>query len=175
MMVPIITLLAVAIVSMVIGILIGRFAFVTARRSDALGYGLIGFVVGTLIGLSNTPVLAAAISAGVAVATSLLSRIGKDHVLEGLPGAMNQWRAEWLAPLAGAMLVGLVFGVAVRANDLLNFKSSDLRLALRAQGFSQPQVEAIMAKIASEITYDATKKAADNSRSFIQSYGLDEK
>ena len=174
-MTPMITILSVAVVSIAVGILLGKYASVTTGRSDALGYGLLGFVVGTLIGLSHSPVLAAAISAGVAVATSLLSRMGKDRILEGVPAATNPWRTDWLTALAGAMLAGLVFGVVVRANDLLNFKSPDLRLALKAQGFSQPQVEIIMAKIASEITYDATKKAADNSKSFIQSYQLDEK
>jgi len=76
---------------------------------------------------------------------------------------------KWLSPVAGALFLGVVLGILVRANDVLNFQPRDLRANLRAQGFDEKQVEQIMTKIAGEVTYEAARKTPDRSGSFVQS------
>ncbi len=155
----------------------------------------LGLLVGLMLGLSESPVLASAIAAAgsiVAACASVfleakygirLPRPGQEGEEaapdpEGNPTARGEpsrppqpleWRGQftaWIEPFSWAMIFGLLGGITIRTNDLLNFQSRNFRIVLQEKGFNETQVDYMMMSLAlepGEIVVQSEKKEPGNS------------
>lgn len=109
-------------------------------KSTTAGFGNLGLVGGLALGLSASPVLAATVTALFAFAAVLVPHFFSQPAGEG--GATPS--PAWLRPLAWWLALGLILGIFLRVNDALNF-SQNLRSQYAARGFTDQQIEMIMA------------------------------
>jgi hypothetical protein len=138
----------------------GVLGWLLARReSVGAGFAALGAVTGLMIGLSTSPVVAASVSTILGLLGVLVpiyfQRLAAAPAQP--PPAADAQPAPpplgtWLFPFAGALLTGTLAGVALRANDALNFASRSLRDQYQAQGFTEDQITAMMERHAKAVT-----------------------
>jgi hypothetical protein len=145
------------ILSLLLGGVVGWL--LSKRESIGAGFAALRASVGLMIGLSSSPVVAASVTAIFSL-IGILIPIFFEQKTGAAPVALDSKRAEpqvpplatWLFPFGGALLVGTLAGIALRANDALNFSSPNLRDHYRAQGFTEDQINSIMEQYARAIT-----------------------
>ncbi len=158
----------VLIVGSAIGALLG-VGFSPCLRPRSLGFGaaMAGLTFGTFLGLSSSPVLGAAVAAVSTLFGTYLGILGARtgskplignfvEIVTSLPVvgsessqntaalSTSQVSLLWLTPFATTLLAGGLIGVVIRANDLLNFSPSSLKLDLIKNGFSEYQAKEIL-------------------------------
>jgi hypothetical protein len=119
----------------------------------SIGFAVLGFVIGLALGMSHSPVLGTTITGGFALAGVLIPIYVKPRAPQpdgsGVSQSPNEAvpagaapsapqpdgarvvesppAGEWLLPLGGALAVGMLLGIILRVNDLLDFRSRSLR------------------------------------------------
>jgi len=146
-------------VAVVVGITIGRWSWRRNRRSITLGFGLLGLATGMILGLSNSPVIGGAITAGFTFAGSLIAHFfppitrSQDDAEAAAPAVIDV--TSWLPPFAGTLVVGILLGIVLRVNELLLFRTKSLRQTLLDDGFTTVQVDLIMERYSKEVRHEA--------------------
>jgi hypothetical protein len=119
------------------------------RSSDAqasldwAAFASLGLLVGIVIGLSKSPVVAGAIAGALSLITALVPRF-IDRTGQG------RSVGYWLLPLSLCAVLGLLAGIIIRANDLLTFKQVHYPRLLEEQGFNPAQIQTLMDKLAAQ-------------------------
>lgn len=122
-----------------------------------------GAAFGLLLGLSNSPVLGVAITSAFTFAATLIKpkvTEPQKFSLAALPPGANppvipppsqqessaQIRSEyfWLPWLSIGLIIGVLFGIWLRANNFLDWKPKDIPSQMRELGFNENQVHSIM-------------------------------
>lgn len=133
-------------------------------KSATAGFGNLGLVGGLALGLSASPVLAATVTALFAFAAVLVPQFfsAPSNEAAGTGGA-----TVWLRPLAWWLALGMILGIFLRVNDVLNFSQS-LRIQYAARGFTDQQVEMIMAGHAVALARTQPAAATEPNKTSLQ-------
>jgi hypothetical protein len=118
------------------------------RDAVMMGFGSLGLFVGLILGLSASPIVNAFMGAAFTLAGILLPLFDKNPAA----GANKARRVLWMMPFGFAGALGLFAGLAIRANDLLSAPKTPTRDALLAEGFSDDQVNNMLARWAEKAT-----------------------
>lgn len=140
---PVVILVSMA--ALLLGVLLHSVWFAKRNRQDALSFAVLGLLAGTVIGLSQSPVLAGAVA-------GLLTLLGSLIPLWFKRDAAVRPLEAWLLPLSLAGLLGLFAGMTLRANDLLTFRPIHYPTQFARQGFNEAQVRTIMDRLAGAVT-----------------------
>jgi len=108
-------------------------------------------LVGLLVGLSKSQVVAGAIAAAFSLATAALQRLlpNANRASPQLPLVAGS-----LTAFAFAMTLGVLGGITLRVNDALDFTDRNLRRRYESLGFSSSQVDLILDRCAQSSTPD---------------------
>jgi hypothetical protein len=121
-------------------------------ESVAAGFAALGAATGLMIGLSSSPIVAATVSSLIGLIGLVLPLYSQKQVPAPQTSTTDQAAAprlgSWLFPFGLALLTATLVGVALRANDALNFSSPNLREHYAAQGFTKDQIDLIMNQFA---------------------------
>jgi hypothetical protein len=145
-----------SIVSSVIGVSVGfglGLLLIKERPAVLAGFAALGLLFGMVLGLSATPIIGATVTAGLALAGTALQAYLSMKTPEAGHAAIPRPDGRWLLPFASFCVAGIILGIAMRANDVLSFSSAvpNLKEHYLAQGFTEPQVTAIMAAMAKNL------------------------
>ncbi len=126
-----------------LGIACSVLVWKSDRKRFSAGLGFLGLVVGVIIGLSETPIIASAVTSSFALVGALLPLyLNKDNQ-NALPKMET-----WVGPFATLLLAGILSGITIRVNELLFFPMApyvtNLRDLYEKQGFTPEQVHSIM-------------------------------
>lgn len=142
-------------VALLIGIVIGGL-LTWKTRTNVLGASALGLLVGVIIGLSASPVVATAVTAGFGLATHLVNTFLTTRKAPPAEGVCTNSEARQLfhllGPFALLTVAGLLLGVTIRVNDYLYFRDADLKEYYTAKGFNEAQVEEIMDRLAANVS-----------------------
>jgi hypothetical protein len=115
-------------------------------RSDLLdwaAFASLGLLVGMVIGLSKSPVVAGAIAGALSLITTLVPKF-IDRAGQRRPVG------PWLLPLSVCAVLGLFAGISIRTNDLLTFKQVHYPRLFEQQGFNPAQIQTLMDRLAAQ-------------------------
>jgi len=141
-----------------LGIIVGK-----RQRAEVPTFAVIGLLAGLVVGLSSSPVIAAAIGAAFTLAGALLSAYrAKEQGHEMIP------LQSWLLPFSLMAIVGVITGILIRANDLLTLQTKDLRAKYAELGFDSNQVKQILERLATTVTLESPRFHTTNSSLFAQ-------
>lgn len=134
----------ICLLCILVGMVIGFIASNNNDRKRIFAFGALGFLIGIVIGLSKSPVIAAAIAGTLSLISTIAPKL--------IDKAENVIKIEtWLAPLAILTVVGLSCGITIRTNDLLTFHSTNYEEMYIQQGFTKKQVGLIMDRLSKKI------------------------
>ena len=148
------------------GVATGLWLQARQQQSTSWGIALLGALVGLLVGLSSSPVVAGTITAAFALATTLLPkflerRADREDSATAEPPSDSTRELRWLLPFSALAMVGVIVGITLRVNNALDFGSRNLREEFREQGFTDDQVDRIMDRLAGEVTPSKRDETAD--------------
>ena len=126
---------------------LGTACFALVWKSDrkrfSAGLGFLGLVAGMIIGLSETPIIASAVTSSFALVGALLPMYLNKDSQNALPKLET-----WVGPFATLLLAGILSGITIRVNELLFFPTApnvtNLRNLYKKQGFTPEQIDSIM-------------------------------
>jgi hypothetical protein len=140
-----------------------------SNRGEAFGFAALGLAVGLVLGLSTVPLIGAVVAAGFALVGTLLSiYLPKPAPPPAPPPPAPPPPVStvaplpirvWLFPFAITTILGMLLGICLRVNDALYFRSESLRDRFASVGFTPPQIEGIMERLANSIKDTVSVKA----------------
>lgn len=161
---------------LLVGLTVVAFAYKfstkpAVERTDFVAYATLGVLLGFLIGMSESPLVAGVVTGGFTIAGVLLGHLWgqsatttetkREVKSEGVTEtttttttekAKSPFSTEWLFSVSAGILVGAIVGFSVRVNSLLDFRDHSLRGKLKAD-FTEPQIREIMNRAAKEFTF----------------------
>lgn len=134
-----------------LGIVCFALVWKSDRKRFSVGLGFLGLVAGMIIGLSETPIIASAVTSSFALVGALLPMYLNKDSQNALPKLET-----WVGPFATLLLAGILSGITIRVNELLFFPSepnvTSLRDSYQRQGFTSEQVDSIMSAQAAALS-----------------------
>lgn len=153
-------------------------------------FAALGLLVGFLIGMSESPLIAAAVTGTLTFVGTIIGKWWdqpekknetktEDKTYTPDPAnptnpslptktvtatnstvTMRQgvFQINWLLPLALATLVGVVLGAGVRINGALMVRDQNIPARLKKLGFTDEQIEKIMARLSEKMDYEQAKQ-----------------
>ena len=125
------------------GVCVGAAFIWRSGSLDWAAFASLGLLVGIVIGLSKSPVVAGAIAGALSLITTLVPRF-IDRTESGRPVG------PWLLPLSVCAVLGLLAGIVIRTNDLLTFKQVHYPRLFEKQGFTTTQIQTLMDRLAAQ-------------------------
>jgi hypothetical protein len=129
------------VIVLICGVLVGASLIWRSGSLDWAAFASLGLLIGMVIGLSKSPVVAGAIAGALSLITTLVPRF-LDRSEQGRPVG------HWLFPLSLCAVLGLLAGIIIRTNDLLTFKQVHYPRLFEKQWFNAGQIETLMNRLA---------------------------
>ncbi|MFO0952115.1 MAG: hypothetical protein U0835_13395 [Isosphaeraceae bacterium] len=175
-----------------LGMLSGQaFARETEARRSTFGFAGLGLLVGFLVGMSESPVVAGLVTGGFTLAGTVAGKLWESPASPKPPvvvvvgatpphvevpaatppsreAAPEPVKMGWLLALCGGAMVGVVLGVATRANRTLVFREETIDARLADLGFTPAEVREIHQRWVKSIVYADLVKVATLPPSGVQ-------
>jgi hypothetical protein len=158
----------------------------TDEQQSTWGFVALGLLVGFLVGMSESPLISGALTGGFTLAGTVVGKLwdpstspkpptivvvgeSEPRALMPIPAEGRSVNAGWLLALCGGAVVGVVLGVAVRANRVLVFREQTIDARLVEVGFSPKEAGEIHQRWVKTIGFSDVIKAPGFPSSGVQS------
>jgi hypothetical protein len=160
----------IGFVSLMVGIGLGQLVLKESRAILA-GFATIGLWFGLVLGLSTSPIIGSTMTAGFAIAGTLI----QSYLASRAPGpggiALSPPSGRWLLPFAALTVAGMIVGIMIRTNDSFYFGEPNIKKDYIAKGFTPEQADTIMASLVKNIQADKTAGQAGTEAKALVRHG----
>ncbi len=148
---------------------------------DTLAFAALGFLVGILIGMSESPLIAGAVTGGLTFASAIIIKMwdqsanktetktesrtfsGTETITETKTETdRNNLQVAWLLPLSIAAFFGVMLGAFLRINGTLNFRDDSVDHKLEMLGFNEVERKTIKERWAKDVDFKSLMEFQPN-------------